>query len=128
VGVKDDPKVAVVGAGSWGTAFASITAEKGVETVLWARRPELADEINARHASAAYLPDLDLPPSLAATPDLAKALHGAGVMVMAVPSHAFRDVFRRAVEHLEAGAPVVSLTKGVEQASQARMTEIMAEE
>ena len=126
--LSDHPKVAVVGAGSWGSAFASITAEKGIETVLWARRPELADEINARHTNASYLPDLDLPPSLSATADLGKALHGAEVLVMAVPSHAYRDVFRQALEHLEEAAPVVSLTKGIEEGSMARMTEVMAEE
>jgi glycerol-3-phosphate dehydrogenase (NAD(P)+) len=128
MGLSDDAKVAVIGAGSWGTAFASITAEKGIETVLWARNPEVADEIDARHSNASYLPDLDLPPSLTATPDLGKALHGAEVVVMAVPSHAFRDVFRQAMEHLEERAPVVSLTKGIEQETMARMTEVMAEE
>jgi glycerol-3-phosphate dehydrogenase (NAD(P)+) len=128
MGLSEDPKVAVVGAGSWGSAFASITAEKGVETVLWARDPEVADEINARHTNASYLPELDLPPSLSATPDIGKALHDAEVVVMAVPSHAFRDVFRQAREQLEDGASVVSLTKGLEQDTMARMTEVMAEE
>lgn len=126
--MTDDPRVAVIGAGSWGTAFATITAEKGVETVLWARRPELADEITARHTNAAYLPDFDLPPSLTATPDVEKAVDGADVVVMAVPSHAFREVFRTVVPHLGPNAPVVSLTKGIEQDSLQRMTEVMAQE
>ena len=126
--LSDDAKVAVVGAGSWGSAFASITAEKGVETVLWARRPEIADEINARHTNSSYLPDTDLPASLSATPDIDKALHGAAVVVMAVPSHAFRGVFREAEDHLESDAAVVSLTKGIEQDTQKRMTEVLAEE
>jgi glycerol-3-phosphate dehydrogenase (NAD(P)+) len=128
MGLSADPKVAVVGAGSWGTAFATITAEKGVETVLWARRPDLADEINTRHQNASYLSGFDLPPSLTATPDPEKALHGAGVVVMAVPSHAFRQVFRAVAPLLEAEAPVVSLTKGIEQDSLKRMTEVLAEE
>ena len=126
--MRDDPKVAVVGAGSWGTAFATIPADKGVRTVLWARRAELADEITARHTNQAYLPDMELPPSLVATDDVEKAVDGADVVVMGVPSHAFRAVFRRVVPHLGPGVPVVSLTKGVEQDSLKRMTEVMEEE
>jgi glycerol-3-phosphate dehydrogenase (NAD(P)+) len=128
MGLRDDPKVAVIGAGSWGTAFATITAEKGVDTALWARRPELADEINARHTNAAYLPDFELPPSLQATADVQKAVEGAGVVVMAVPSHAFREVFRDVASFLGDRVPLVSLTKGVEQESLKRMTEVMEEE
>jgi glycerol-3-phosphate dehydrogenase (NAD(P)+) len=123
-----DPKVAVVGAGSWGTAFAAIPAEKGVETVLWARRSDLAEEIAARHQNPDYLPGFDLPPSLLATGDLEKALHDATVVVMAVPSHAFREVFRTVAPHLEPSRAVVSLTKGIEQDSLQRMTQVMTEE
>ncbi|MGH2723952.1 MAG: NAD(P)H-dependent glycerol-3-phosphate dehydrogenase [Actinomycetota bacterium] len=121
-------RVAVVGAGSWGTAFATITAEKGIDTVLWARRADLADEINARHTNAGYLPDFELPASLSSTDDVEKAVDGAGTVVMAVPSHAFREVFRRVAPHIGAEAPLVSLTKGIEQDSLERMTEVMAEE
>ena len=128
MGLTGEPKVAVVGAGSWGTAFAAIPAEKGVETVLWARRAELAEEIAARHQNPDYLPGFDLPPSLLATGDLEKALHEATVVVMAVPSHAFREVFRTVAPHLEPGPAVVSLTKGIEQDSLLRMTQVMTEE
>jgi len=120
--------VSVIGAGSWGTAFACITAEKGVDTVLWARRPELAAAIGARHENPDYLSGVELPPSLTSTPDVEEAVGGAEVVVMAVPSHAFRDVFREVVPHLGSDAPVVSLTKGIEQDSLQRMTEVMAEE
>ncbi len=126
--MSGDPRVAVIGAGSWGTAFATIPAEKGIETVLWARRPELADEINARHANPEYLSDFELPPSLSATSDVQKAVEGAGAVVMAVPSHAFRGVFRDVAPLLDADVPVVSLTKGVEQESLERMTEVMRDE
>ena len=125
--LSEDPKVAVVGAGSWGTAFATITAEKGIETVLWARRAELADEIDSRHQNSEYLPDFELPPSLTASHDAGKAVEGADVVVMAVPSHAFRDVFRQVAPLLGDGVPVVSLTKGIEQDSLRRMTEVMTE-
>ncbi|MGH2662518.1 MAG: NAD(P)H-dependent glycerol-3-phosphate dehydrogenase [Actinomycetota bacterium] len=126
--LSDRPKVAVVGAGSWGTAFSTITAEKGVETVLWARRAELADEVAARHTNAAYLPGFDLPASLLATSDLEKAVDGAEVVVMAVPSHAFREVFRQAAPLLGPDTTLVSLTKGIEQNSLERMTEVMSQE
>jgi glycerol-3-phosphate dehydrogenase (NAD(P)+) len=126
--VTDAPRVAVVGAGSWGTAFACISAEKGIETALWARRPELADEINARRANPDYLPDTELPPALTATGDLEHAVSRSSAVVMAVPSHAYRDVFRDVLPYVPAGAPVVSLTKGIEQGSLKRMSEVMVEE
>jgi glycerol-3-phosphate dehydrogenase (NAD(P)+) len=128
MGLTEDPRVAVVGAGSWGTAFATITAEKGIETVLWARRAELADEINTQHRNPDYLADFELPPSLSSTHDVQKAVEGADAVVMAVPSHAFRDVFRQTAPHVGQGVPVISLTKGIEQDSLQRMTEVMAEE
>lgn len=128
MGLSEAPKVAVVGAGSWGTAFAAIPAEKGVETVLWARRSELAEEIAAGHRNPDYLPGFDLPPSLLATGDLEKALHGASVVIMAVPSHAYRQVFRQVAPLMEPDGWVVSLTKGIEQETLQRMTEVTAEE
>lgn len=121
-------RVSVVGAGSWGTAFAAITAGKGVETVMWARRPELAEAITGRHRNVDYLADLELPPTLTATSDIERAVAGASVVVMAVPSHAYREVFRQVMPFLGRNAPVVSLTKGIEQDTLRRMTVVMAEE
>jgi glycerol-3-phosphate dehydrogenase (NAD(P)+) len=126
--LSENPKVAVVGAGSWGTAFATITADKGVETVLWARRSELADDINARHTNPEYLAEFELPPSLSATHDVEKAVDGAEVVVMAVPSHAFREVFRQVAPLMGNRMPIVSLTKGIERESLQRMTEVMTDE
>lgn len=126
--LSENPKVAVVGAGSWGTAFATITADKGVETVLWARRSELADDINARHMNPEYLAEFELPPSLSATHDVEKAVDGAEVVVMAVPSHAFREVFRQVAPLMGNRVPIVSLTKGIEGESLQRMTEVMTDE
>ena len=123
-----DERVAVIGAGSWGTAFAMIPAEKGTETVIWARREAVAKEINDLHTNSAYLPGFELPPSLRGTHDLGEALSGATVAVMAIPSHAFRENFREALPFLGDGVPVVSLTKGIEQGTLKRMTEVMAEE
>ncbi len=119
-------KVAVLGAGSWGTAIAALCAGR-VPTVLWARRPELVEAIGRLGRNVDYLADLTLPAGLRATASLAEAVDGADVVVMAVPSHGFRAVLAEAAVHLPPGVPVISLTKGVEQATLARMTEIIAE-
>lgn len=119
-------KVAVVGAGSWGTAMAALLAAR-VPTVLWARRPALAAAIEADRHNPDYLSGLGLPAALRATSSLAEAVDGADVVVMAVPSHGFRAVLAEAREHIAAGAPVVSLTKGVEQGALRRMSEIVAD-
>lgn len=124
----DDLTMAVVGAGSWGTALAAVTADKGVETILWARREELAQAIASRHENPEYLPGIELPPALQATHDLEKAMSRASIVVMAVPSHAFRGIFRDAAPLLAPGVPVVSLTKGIEQDSLKRMSQVMGEE
>ncbi|HWB88576.1 MAG TPA: NAD(P)H-dependent glycerol-3-phosphate dehydrogenase [Acidimicrobiia bacterium] len=118
--------VAVIGAGSWGTTVASIAAAR-VETVLWARRRSLAEAINERRANPDYLPEFTLPPALRATHDLADAVSGAGTIVMAVPSHGFRDVFTPIAGLIADDTPVLSLTKGIEQESLRTMTEIVAE-
>jgi glycerol-3-phosphate dehydrogenase (NAD(P)+) len=124
----EHPSIAVVGAGSWGTALAAVTADKGVDTILWARREELAEAIASRHENPDYLPGIELPSALQATHDLEKALSTATIAVMAVPSHAFRAIFRDVAPMLAANVPVVSLTKGIEQDSLKRMSEVMAEE
>lgn len=119
--------LAVVGAGSWGTAFATVLARNHQPTVLWARRPELAREINARHANQSYLPDCPLPTTLRATADLEEAVGRAAVVVVAVPSHALRDKMKEMGPLISSDASVVSLTKGVEQETLLRMTEVIAE-
>ena len=120
-------RVAVIGAGSWGTAVAAIVA--GNEpTVLWARRPELAAAIDTEHHNADYLGDIALPAKLRATADLAEACAAADVVVFAVPSHGLRAVLAEARPHVGAGAAIVSLAKGIEQGTLRRMTEVIAEE
>jgi glycerol-3-phosphate dehydrogenase (NAD(P)+) len=95
--------------------------------VLWARSPELADEMKRSHVNKRYLPEYVLQRALAVTSSLAEALDGADAVVMAVPSHGFREVLGEAVPMILPGAPVVSLSKGVEQGSLKRMTEVIAE-
>ena len=119
-------KVAVIGAGSWGTVVAAIAAVK-TSTVLWARRPELAEEITRHHRNSAYLGDHALPESLRATSSLEEAVSGAEVVVMGVPSHGFRSVLAEAAPAVARGVPVISLAKGVEQGSLKRMSEVISE-
>ena len=118
--------VAVIGAGSWGTTVASIVAKHN-RTLLWARRAEVADEINDRHTNRAYLGDHKLSERLRATASIEAAAGDADVLVMAVPSHHFRGVLEQASPHVRPWIPVVSLTKGLEEGSNARMTQVISE-
>lgn len=106
-------KVAVMGAGSWGTAFAQMCVDAGSKTTVWARRAAVAREIEQEATNAAYLPDIRLPDELGATDDPEAALAGAEVVVLAVPSVGIEEQLRRWGEHIPAGATLVSLIKGV---------------
>lgn len=119
-------RIAVIGAGSWGTTLASLAA-RAMDTSLWARRGELAEAIDRDHENADYLPGRELPHNLAATSDLEEAVGAANVVVMAVPSHGFREVFTSVAPLLGRHVPLVSLTKGIEQGSLATMTQIVKE-
>ena len=122
-------KLAFVGAGSWGTAVASLLTRKGdFDSKLWARRAEVAETINLFHENPEYLPEVQLPEELSATSDLEEALEGAEVIVMAVPSHGFRDVLRELSPIASDDAVYVSLTKGLEVETKRRMSEVIDEE
>lgn len=121
-------KVAVLGAGAWGTALAWLLADKGDEVALWCRRPELCAAINASRENARYLPGVALPASLRATDDVADALSGARMTVFVVPSHATREVAKAAAPHVHRGVPIVSATKGIENESLMFMDEVLAQE
>ena len=118
-------RVAVMGAGSWGTTFAKVLADAGREVVLWARREHVAQAITAEHRNPDYLPGIELPPSLTATSDFDAALDGADAIALGVPSQALREnlqVFRDAIP---AAVPVISLAKGVEIGTGLRMSEVI---
>ena len=122
-------KVAVMGGGSWGTAFANVLADAGqARTVLCGRRAEIAAAVNERHENPDYLPGVKLNPELSATADPAEALDGAEVVVVAVPSQTLRANLRTWAPHIGPGAVVVSLMKGVELGTSLRMSEAIAEE
>ena len=116
----------MIGAGSWGTAVAALAA-RNAPTVLWARRPELARTIHETHVNRDYLPQYELPRNLTSTASLEEALSGAEVVVMGVPSHGFRQILDEGRTFLGDGVPIVSLTKGVEQQTLKRMTEVIDE-
>ncbi|MCU0274144.1 MAG: NAD(P)H-dependent glycerol-3-phosphate dehydrogenase [Acidimicrobiales bacterium] len=119
-------RVAVLGAGSWGTTVASLTAANA-PTVLWARDPAVADEVDQHHRNSRYLEGFTLHEELRASASMADVVGSADVLVMAVPSHSFRDILGQAVEHLRPWVPVVSLAKGLERGTRLRMTQIVNE-
>lgn len=120
--------VAVLGAGSWGTALALHLARIGHPVRLWARDAALAAEMTARRANPVYLPDATFPDGLVATDDLPAALADAELVVVAVPSHGLRPVLRQATPHVARGAVVLSATKGIEDGSLLRMSQVIGDE
>jgi glycerol-3-phosphate dehydrogenase (NAD(P)+) len=122
-----DVRVVVLGAGSWGTTVAHLAAHN-TPTTLWARRPDVAEEINTHHTNSRYLPDFTLHERLEGTADLAAAVGQADVLVMGVPSSGFRETLEEVRLYLRPWVPVVSLAKGLEQGTKLRMTQVIQEE
>jgi glycerol-3-phosphate dehydrogenase (NAD(P)+) len=120
--------VAVLGAGSWGTALAVHLGRVGHDVRLWARDPALAAEIAHRRANAVYLPDISLPDGVSVTDSLTVALAKTELVVSAIPTHGCRAVMRSAAAHLLANAVIVSATKGLEADTLLRMSEVAAQE
>jgi glycerol-3-phosphate dehydrogenase (NAD(P)+) len=120
-------RAAVLGAGNWGTTFAKVLVDAGNDVTLWARRPELAERINATHHNDDYLPGIALPDKLVATHDPAAALRDAELVAFAIPSQSLRANLVEWVDDLPSGATLVSLMKGVELGTTKRMSEVIAE-
>lgn len=120
-------RVAVIGAGSWGTTLASMIAARTAAT-LWAREPEVVDAVNVEHVNPLFLPGLALTPTLRASGELGEVLADAEAVVLAIPSSFFRSVLRDAAPHLGPEVPVLSVVKGLEPGTNKRMTEVVAEE
>ncbi len=120
-------QIAVMGAGSWGTAFALVLADAGNDVHMWGRRAELCEAISTTHQNPDYLPGIDLPHAITASDDPAVALAGAEVVVLAVPSQQLRANLEEWAEHIPADAVLVSLMKGVELRTHQRMSEVIAE-
>jgi glycerol-3-phosphate dehydrogenase (NAD(P)+) len=120
-------KLAVIGAGSWGTTFAKVLADGGAEVSLWARRPEIADEINSSHRNGDYLPGVNLPAGITASSDVSQVLAGASQVYLSVPSQTLRENLAEWGKLIPSDALVVSLMKGVEKNSGLRMSQVIAE-
>ena len=120
-------QVAVLGGGSWGTTVASV-ASANAGTTLWVRDPQTAEDINERHQNSRYLEGLTVHKNLRATTSLEEAVSTADVLVVGVPSHAVRSTLVSASPFLRHWVPIVSLTKGLEQGTRLRMTEVIEQE
>jgi glycerol-3-phosphate dehydrogenase (NAD(P)+) len=118
-------KAAVLGAGNWGTTFAQVLCDAGTPTLLHARDTEVAREVNEAHTNQRYLPGVDLPETLEATNDPAKALDGADLVAISIPAQRLRAQLAEWMPLIPEGALLVSLMKGVEHATCARMSEVI---
>jgi glycerol-3-phosphate dehydrogenase (NAD(P)+) len=119
--------IAVLGAGSWGTALASALASEGRAVTLWARDPALAIRIDVERRNPAYLPGISLSAAMRVTGDLAEALEGAAIAVLAVPTHGMRAMAERCRPHLAEACRVVSAAKGFERGTGATMSEVLVD-
>jgi len=121
------PPVAVIGAGGWGTALACVLARAGNAVRLWARRPEFAEHLQVRRENDAYLPGVSLPPEIRVASCHAVALENAGLVILATPTQALREVLAAIQPSVRAGALVVSASKGIEISTLTRPSELICE-
>jgi len=122
-----DRRIAVIGAGSWGTALANLLAKKGADTVLWSFEPDVAESIARDHWNCRYLTEIELDPRLAATTSIESAVEGASVVVSVSPSHVVRRVMASASPYIAPDALVVSASKGIEVESLMMMDGVLGE-
>jgi glycerol-3-phosphate dehydrogenase (NAD(P)+) len=125
--MSKNPAVAVLGAGSWGTALAAVLARNGVPTTLWGRDSAAIETMRATRRNARYLPELELPAQLQLSCDLDAAVHGAEVLLIVTPSHAFRDLIERIAAKVEPGVGIAWATKGFDPGSGRFLHEIVAD-
>jgi glycerol-3-phosphate dehydrogenase (NAD(P)+) len=120
-------EIAVVGAGSWGTAVSWLLGRKAVSVRLWARETEIAEGIAAERRNPLYLTDVVLPETVVASHDMERVLSGISAVVVVTPSHGVRETAEAMKPFLGADTPIVNLAKGVEEGTHLRMTEVLAE-
>lgn len=118
---------AVMGAGAWGTALAKLLADAGGEVTLWARRSDVADEINSSRLNPGYLPGVQLPAGIRATADPAEALNGATTVLLAVPAQTMRTNLEQWAGLITRGATLVSAAKGIELGTLMRMSQVIVD-
>jgi len=122
---RENKRIGVLGAGSWGTALAKHLGDIGHQVMLWARRDEQAQAIESSRQNARYLPGLQLPDTLHATSSLEAALAGQDLVLSVVPSHTAREVWTEGRTHLGAPTPILSASKGIENDSLALMSAVL---
>lgn len=120
-------KISIIGAGSFGTAIASLLATKAFEVRIWAREPEVVDGINRERRNPTYLSDLILPEGIRAEQSVSEALEGAEMVVFATPTHALREVTKNCRSHLNGDEILVSVAKGIEQESLLTPSQILVQ-
>ena len=120
-------RIAIVGAGSWGTALAIMAARAGHEVCLWSRSSEIVQAVNQQQINPVYLPTARIPDRVSATEDIAVALQKASLVVLAAPSHALRALLTKMSPSLNEDVVLVSAAKGIEVESGKRMSQIVSE-
>ncbi len=128
VAAMQQSKVAVLGAGAWGTALAKVLADKGDSVAMYCRSTALAAQINEDHVNGTYLPSARLPANLIACVDPEEVLDGASMVIFVAPSHATREVARLVARRVPLDVPIVSATKGIENGTLTFVDEILAAE
>src|SRR5882724_11745636 len=121
-------RIAVIGGGSWGTALAILAAKNGNQVSLWANNNEIVQSINSIAENTIYLPGVKIPASIRATNEIEDAINGSEIIVTAIPSHVYRIVFCKMKPFLQPEMIIVSATKGIENDSLMRISEIVAAE
>ncbi len=120
-------RIAIIGAGAWGTALACVTRRAGHDAMMWAREDEVVASIAAGGGNPVYLPEIPLEPGIDATNDIAKAVAGVTAVLLVVPSQFLRAIAKLMALYLDDGVPVVLCAKGIEHGTLEMMTEVAAE-
>lgn len=121
-------RIAVLGAGSWGTSIASVLVENGHDVTMWARRQAVVDEINEMHTNQKYLPGVNLSDQLVAETDLRRTVADKEIIMFVVPSQSMRETVRKVKGWLADRSIIVHASKGIERESLKRMSEVLQEE
>lgn len=121
-------KIAVLGPGSWGTALAKVLAENGHDVRLWGHKPAQIGEINTYHTNRHYLPEIKLPDTIVGYTELAEAVDGADAILFVVPTKAIRTVAQELVQKMNTKPLIIHASKGLEQGTHKRISEVIAEE
>ena len=120
-------RVAVLGAGAWGTTLAQVLIDAGQEVLIWGRNGEVVDEINSLHTNKKFLPGVDLPKQIKATTNIAEAFDFGSALVLAIPAQSLRDNLANWKTTMPTDRPIISTLKGIEANTQKRMTEVVRE-